>query len=115
MNLNASNELPPSSSTMRPQGPHSGRRLLSPANAIGSHHVLPSYPSSTLQYYYPLSQYPVTCSHISSPFQPIHGQPTVVEHPVQTLLLLHFSYLELSLLSMHELFLLSLIWLSFIA
>ena len=28
---------------------------------------------------------------------------------------LHFSYLELSLLSMHELFLLSLIWLSFIA
>ena len=86
MNLNASNELPPSSSTMRPQGPHSGRRSLPPANVIGSHHVLPSYPSSTLQYYYPLSQYPVTRSHIFSPFQPIHGQPTVVEHPVQTLL-----------------------------
>ena len=86
MNLNASNELPPSSSMTRPQGPHSGRQLLPPANVIGSRHVLPSYPSSTLQYYYPLSQYPFTHLHISSPFQPIHGQPTIMEHPVQTLL-----------------------------
>jgi hypothetical protein len=42
-------------STVHPRGnPHDGG-LLPASNALGPQHALPTYPSSTLQYYYPSS------------------------------------------------------------
>ena len=60
---------------------HSGRRSLPPLSAVDPHHALPSYPSSTLHYYYPSSHQVALYSHlppaphISHPFfsNPPHG------------------------------------------
>jgi hypothetical protein len=72
--MDSDNEIPPSISTIRPQTSHSGRRSLPPANALGPHHVLPSYPSSTLQYYCPSPQNAANYAHISSHSQSSHSQ-----------------------------------------
>ena len=40
------------------------------ANSLGSNHVLPSYPSSTLQYYYPSPRHAANYAHISPVFHP---------------------------------------------
>ena len=60
---------------------HSNRRSLPPLSAVDPHHALPSYPSSTLHYYYPSSHQVALYSHlppaphISHPFfsNPPHG------------------------------------------
>ena len=67
--------VPPSLSTVRPQGPHPGRRSLLPANVFGPQHVLPSYPSSTLQYYYPFPHHAANYVHISAPMPTSHSHP----------------------------------------
>ena len=57
------------------QGPHSGRRSLPPAN-LGSQHVLPSYPSSTLRHYFPSPYYPVNYAHILPSSQHFSSHPS---------------------------------------
>jgi hypothetical protein len=60
---------------------HSSCRSLPPLSAVDPHHALPSYPSSTLQYYYPSSHQVAFYSHmpqvphLSHPFlaNPLHG------------------------------------------
>ena len=69
------NELPPSTSTTRAQRLHSGRQSLPPANVLGPQHALPSYPSSTLQYYYPSPNYVANYAHISPSIQTFHHHP----------------------------------------
>lgn len=77
------NPMPPSSGFPLHYVPsyHSGRRSLPPLGAIDPRHPLPSYPSSTLQYYYPsphhaalYSQLPLA-PHFSHPFHtsPVYG------------------------------------------
>jgi hypothetical protein len=69
------NEIPPSISTIRPQPPPlSGRRSL-PANVLGPHESLPSYPSSTIHYYYPSPQNIANYAHTSTfpPSFPSHS------------------------------------------
>ena len=73
--MDSDNDFPPTTSTFRPQGPHSGHRSLPPANVIGPQHVLPSYPSSTLQYYYPSPYHAANYTHISSSIPPSHPYP----------------------------------------
>ena len=65
MNLDCFDEPAPSTlTTRRPQGPYLGRRSLPPVNSFGSQHVLPTYPSSTLRYYYPAYHHPSNSAHI---------------------------------------------------
>ena len=87
--MDSDNDLPPLISTSRPQGHHSGRRSLPPANVLGSQHVFPSYPSSTLHYYYPSSNNTAHYAHISTPLSTSYPHP-----PLQVIL---FSYLCLQL------------------
>ena len=73
--MDSDNDLPPPISTSRPQGHHSGRRSLPPANVLGSQHVFPSYPSSTLHYYYPSSNNTAHYAHISTPLSTSYPHP----------------------------------------
>ena len=72
------NDFPPSSSAVRPQAPRSGRHSLPPANVLGPRDFLPSYPSSTLQPYYPSSQHVANYMHIPSYFQPLDNHVSFV-------------------------------------
>ena len=67
---------PLSPPTVRAQALHSGCCSLPPANVIGSHHTLPSYPSSMLQYYYPFPHYNANYAHISSSSHPFPSHPS---------------------------------------
>src|ERR1700678_1970810 len=60
-------------STIRSQPPPPGRRSLPPANVLGPHEVLPTYPSSTLRNYYPPFHNASYSAHIPtfSPFIPL--------------------------------------------
>jgi hypothetical protein len=63
-------EIPLSISAIRAQATHSGCRSLPPANAFGTQHVLPSYPSSMLHYYRLPSHHVANYAHIpTSTFQ----------------------------------------------
>ena len=67
--MDSNNNGPPSVSTVRPLGnpPDSGSAgSLPAANAIGPQHALPTYPSSTLQYYYPSPYQATNYMHITS-------------------------------------------------
>ena len=64
------NDIPPLISKIRAPGPRSGHRSLPPPNAPGPHQSLPSYPSSTLQSYYPPPPHIVNYAHISTFAQP---------------------------------------------
>lgn len=77
--MDSHNELPSSVSTTLPQGSRSGRRSLPPtgANVLGPQHVLPSYPSSTLQFYYPPSFDAANYAHIPPSFPTLHSHPPV--------------------------------------
>jgi hypothetical protein len=70
--MDSDNDIPPSISTIRAQGlgSHSGRHSLPPPNALGPHHTLPSYPSSTLNSYYPPFHHVTNHTHISAHSQP---------------------------------------------
>ena len=63
-------EPPPSALTIRPQPPSSGRHSLPPAGVPGPQHDLPSYPSSTLQYYFPSPSHVANYAH-TVPFRSI--------------------------------------------
>lgn len=55
---------------------HSGRRSLPPLGAVDPHHPLPSYPSSTLQQYYPSSNQLALYTHLPPHFpNPYFSQP----------------------------------------
>jgi hypothetical protein len=77
MNLN--NDLPPPISNSQAQAIRSGRRSLPPLEGHGFQHVLPSYPSSTMDYYYPPSHNVANYVHIPpishsfTPFPPAEG------------------------------------------
>ena len=77
--MDSHNELPSSVSTTRPQGSRSGHRSLPPtgANVLGPQHVLPSYLSSTLQFYYPPSFDAANYAHIPPSFPTLHSHPPV--------------------------------------
>ena len=70
--MDSNTDFPPSVSTVRPQPPSSGRCSLPPTSVPGPQHVLPSYPSSTLQFYYPTSSHVANYAHISSSSQNPH-------------------------------------------
>jgi hypothetical protein len=79
--MNPENTPPPS--TFRIQTAHPGRRSLPPSNAPGPQHVMPTYPSSTLQYYYPPYQHSANYTHISplhQPYDQLHD--TVTPNPM---------------------------------
>ena len=75
--MNPDHEIPPPTSTARTQG-HPGRHSLPPTNAFGPHQAYASYPSSTLQYYYPSPLHAANYAHISTShqnFQPYSSVP----------------------------------------
>ena len=74
--MESKSAAPSSPPTVRAQALHSGCRSMPPANVIGSHHVLPLYPSSTLQYYYPLPHDQANYAHISLSSQPFPPHPS---------------------------------------
>src|ERR1700678_2008231 len=63
----------PSSSWPHAQVPHSGRRSMPPA-ASGPCHAVPSYPSSTLQYYLPSPHHVANYAHIPASVHASHSQ-----------------------------------------
>jgi hypothetical protein len=73
MNLN--NDIPPSISPVQTFHRDSGRRSLPPFSTTDPRHALPTYPSSTLQYYYPSSRYIANYAHTPNFFQPISSHP----------------------------------------
>src|SRR6202522_2032670 len=77
--MGSSNNVPPSTSFDHDQPPHLDRRSLPPANAPGTQHVLSSYPSSTMHYYYPSSHHVANYTHISTFPQPFSSNPPVKE------------------------------------
>ena len=68
------NDVPSSPSVVCQPAPCSGRHSLPSDNVVvsGPHDFLPSYHSSTLQYYYPSSHHVANFTHIPSSFQPSH-------------------------------------------
>jgi hypothetical protein len=70
--MNLGDDVPPfvpPSISLSESHVHSGRHSLPPTNALGPHHVLPPYPSSSLCYYYPSvspSHFPQNAAHISA-------------------------------------------------
>src|SRR5271168_4701680 len=71
----------PSPYVPRDQAAHSGRRSLPPA-FVGPHHAFPSYPSSTLQYYFPPPHHVASYAHIlSSPHADSLRHPDVGNFP----------------------------------
>jgi hypothetical protein len=61
---------------------HSGRRSLPPLTATDPHHALPSYPSSTLQYYYPNPHHEPPQVAFYSQFSPVpHSSYPSLSHP----------------------------------
>ena len=86
MNLDyVDNVVPPSIPPVRAQTSHSGCRSNShpSASAVGPQHVLPSYPSSTLQNYYPHDVNFSNYAHISTSQQPFSYAPVMTDlvHP----------------------------------
>ena len=77
---------------------------------FGTHRGPASLPSHHAYHIQPTNYYKSSSIHTSLPATQRHTIPEASFTPE----VLHFSYLELSLLSTHELFFLSLIWLSFI-
>ena len=65
----------PSISTIPAHAAHSGHHSLPPANALGPQQDLPSYPSSTLQCYYPSAHQVTNYAHISTFSQPFSFHP----------------------------------------
>lgn len=84
MNL-LDDDTPPPTLTARNQAPisASGRRSLPPATAFDSQHALPSYPSSTLQHYYPSPHHVANYAHIFPPYQPFQPHSSVINDPSQ--------------------------------
>src|SRR6202522_627807 len=75
--MDSNNDVPPSTSFDRDRAPHLDRRSLPPADAHGTQHVLPTYPSSTMHYYYPSSHHVGNYVHISAFPQPFSSNPPV--------------------------------------
>ena len=79
--MDSDHDIPPPISTIRTQD-HPGRRSLPPANAPGPHHVYPSYPSSTLQYYYPSPLHAANYAHTSTSQQnlQLHSHSPIIQN-----------------------------------
>src|SRR6202522_3275888 len=75
--MGSSNNVPPSTSFDHDRPPHLDCRSLPPADAPGTQHVLSSYPSSTMHYYYPSSHHVANYAHISTFPQPFSSNPPV--------------------------------------
>src|ERR1700679_4112847 len=78
MRMDQGNDIPFPIPASHAHATHSGRRSLPPANVLGPGHVLPTYPSSTLQHYYPSDSQPHFAqnrAHISTFSQPFTNQP----------------------------------------
>ena len=79
--MDSDHETPPPISMTRTQD-HPGHHSLPPANAPGPHHVYPSYPSSTLQYYYPSPFHAANYAHTSTSQQnlQVHSHSPVLQN-----------------------------------
>jgi hypothetical protein len=81
------NQVPPAFSDSRGQAYYAGRRSLPPTSVPGPHRIVPSYPSSTLQAYYPPSPLRATSenAHIFSLPTPFGVLPSVSNDRVPSL------------------------------